>query len=86
MKEGTLEVTILVRPGCHLCETVEKELLSLGKVVPRLVIVNIDTNRELYEKYLLRIPIVTVRGKVVFEGSMMDPGGTWKGELPLLLG
>jgi hypothetical protein len=84
-KEET-EVVILGKPGCHLCEAVEMELRSVGTVSPRLRRVNIDTDRALHDRYLLRIPIVTVGGEVVFEGSMMDVKGEWKERLFRQLG
>ena len=86
MNKSRPEVTVLGKPGCHLCEAVEQELRSLEGLASRLNFVNIDTNRMLYDKYQLRIPIVTLDGKVVFEASMMDPEGKWKAELSQLLG
>ena len=79
------EVTVLGKPGCHLCEAVEEELRSLDGIASRLTVVNIDINRGLYDRYQLRIPIVTLDGKVVFEASMMDPEGKWKVKLRQLL-
>jgi hypothetical protein len=85
MKEGAPKVMLLGRPGCHLCASVEKELRSMDEV-PELSVVNIDEDRALYDKYLLRIPIVIVEGSVVFEGSMMDLKGEWKERLVHQLG
>jgi len=85
MSQECPEVVVLGKPGCHLCEAVEMELRSLGAAVSRLIVVNIDTNRALYDQYQLRIPLVTVGGKLVFEASMMDPKGEWKGRLSQLL-
>ncbi|HYB75554.1 MAG TPA: glutaredoxin family protein [Nitrososphaerales archaeon] len=86
MSRASPEVVLLGKPGCHLCEAVETEVRSLGAAVSRLIVVNIDTDRVLYDKYQLRIPIITVGGKVVFEASMMDPEGEWKDRLSQLLG
>lgn len=72
---------LLERPGCHLCEAVESELRSRLAVAARLIVVDINANPWLHDEYLLRIPIVAVRGKVVFEGSMIDLRGEWKGKL-----
>jgi Glutaredoxin-like domain (DUF836) len=85
MNQESPEVVLLGKPGCHLCEAVETELRSMETIAPRLIVVNIDSNRALYDRYLLRIPIVTVGGKAVFEANMMDPEGEWKKTLARLL-
>ena len=85
MNQGGLELTLLGKPGCHLCEAVEAHLRSLGPLMPKLTIVNIETNRELHDRYQLRIPIVTIGGGVVFEANMMDSEGKWKERLIQLL-
>jgi len=86
LNQESSEVVVLGKPGCHLCEAVETELRSIRTVAPRLRVVNIDSNRALYDRYQLRIPIVTVGGKTVFEASMMDQEGEWKDKLCRLLG
>ena len=86
MNQEGPEVLVLGKPGCHLCESVETELRCIDTVAPRLRVVNIDSNRALYDRYQLRIPIVTVGGEAVFEASMMDPEGGWKDKLRQLLG
>jgi glutaredoxin-like protein DUF836 len=86
LNQGSPEVVVLGKPGCHLCEAVETELRSIEAVAPRLRVVDIDSNRSLYDKYQLRIPIVIIGGKAIFEASMMDPEGEWKRILAQLLG
>jgi len=86
MEEEASRVLLLGKPGCHLCETVEAELRSVRGLSARLIVVDVDTDRTLYDRYLLRIPIVTVDGEVIFEGSMMDLRGEWKEKLLAALG
>ena len=43
-----------------------------------LTIVNIDEDSLLHDMYWLRVPVVRVGGKDVFEAKMMDREGGWK--------
>ncbi len=47
--------------------------------------VDIDKDRTLHDKYWLRIPVVSIDGKEVFEAKIMDPDGSWRGFLRSLL-
>jgi len=76
---------IFRREGCHLCEVVETEIRSMKEVKTSLTVVDIDSDPALHDRYLLRIPIVTVDGREVFEAKMMDPEGRWRKRLPSLL-
>jgi len=69
------------RKGCHLCEIVEAEIRAIDMIETSLTVVDVDKDRALLEMYLLRIPVVTVAGKEVFEASMMDTNGRWKERL-----
>jgi len=83
--EKPLEVTIFRTSGCHLCVTLEAEVRSIIAIGTNLVLVNIDENRELYDRYWLQVPVVRVRGKDVFEAKMMDQRGEWKMRLKGLI-
>lgn len=49
------------RPGCHLCEVMLQELASIAdKNRIRVEVLNIDDDPELYRKYALRIPVLTL--------------------------
>lgn len=76
-------VVLYRRNGCHLCEAVEAELRSL-RVTGGVAVVDIDGDPRLQARYFLRVPVVTVDGKEVFEAKMMDQGGKWKERLPSL--
>ena len=79
------QVVLYGRKGCHLCEMVEIEIRATGRIGRGLIVVDVDRDQVLLEKYLLRIPVVTVAGKEVFEVMMMDPHGGWKERLRSVL-
>lgn len=79
-----LEVVIFRKEGCHLCEVLEAEI-RLMKDIKSLTVVDIDGDPALHDRYLLRIPVVTVGGREVFEAKIMDPEGKWRKRLPSLL-
>lgn len=85
MTGEALEVVILGKEGCHLCEVVEAEIRSMKEIKAKLTVIDIDRNPALQAKYGLRIPVVTVGGKDIFEAKMMDPEGRWRMRLPSLL-
>jgi glutaredoxin len=57
-------VTVYTRAGCHLCEQAEAALRSAGIAFDRI---DIDTDDELFKRYLERIPVVAVDGEERFE-------------------
>src|SRR3712207_9478837 len=52
------------RPGCHLCDDARN---VLDKVGARYREVNIETDDELFKRYLERIPVVTLDDEELFE-------------------
>lgn len=80
---GTLDVTILGREGCHLCELVEEDIQSESRI--SLTVIDIGKDQTLHDRYWLRIPVVIVGGKEIFEAKMMDPEGRWRVLLRSLL-
>jgi glutaredoxin len=53
-------VTLYTRDGCHLCEDAERVLAAHGIAFVR---VDIDSDDELFKRYLERIPVVAVDGE-----------------------
>ena len=47
--------------------------------------VNIDEDSVLHDKYWLRVPVVRIEGKDVFEAKMIDSEGEWRKKLARLL-
>lgn len=68
-----MKVTVLVRPGCHLCEDALAELhrylSSRDPDEPRIEVEQVDIERDddLHRRYLERIPVIQVDGEIVSE-------------------
>ncbi|MCX6390461.1 MAG: glutaredoxin family protein [Solirubrobacterales bacterium] len=63
-----VELTIYGRDGCHLCDIAEQVLLDAQLQWNfRLTKVDIDSNDELFKRYLERIPVVELAGETLFE-------------------
>lgn len=77
-------MVIYGKEGCHLCEAVEAEVRSKGTGIA-LTVVDVERDATLQSRYLIRVPVVTVGGKEVFEANMMDPQGEWRKRLLSLL-
>ena len=82
---GALEVTLFRREACHLCEMVEEEIRSAEGAGVRLTEVDVDADPTMQHRYGLRVPVVVVGGREVFEAKMMDVEGRWRERLPSLL-
>jgi glutaredoxin len=57
-------ITLYTRAGCHLCEAAETALDEAGIAYDR---VDIETDDELFKRYLERIPVLTLDGEELFE-------------------
>ena len=62
-----MDVQLVTRAGCHLCEEALALLRGLG-VEPRLV--DVDEDPELSALYDFRVPVVLRDGRVVGEGRL----------------
>lgn len=53
-------LTLLTRPECGLCEEMLAELMALGQrlALPRLSVVDVDSDAELQRRYGLKIPVL----------------------------
>jgi len=66
-------VTVVSKEGCHLCETVISGLRSLSSRYRfEVEVVDISEDRELHDAYHLRVPVVKVEGKEIFEANDID--------------
>lgn len=81
----SVEVTVFVKGGCHLCDLVEDEIRSTAGLEVDLTVVDIDRDPDLQKRYWVRIPVVMVKGEVIFESKMMDLNGRWRERLPSLI-
>ena len=78
-------ITLFEKKGCHLCEAVEAEIRSVAKFRRNLTVVYIDEDPSLHDRYFLRVPVVTIGAREVFEAKMMDREARWKAQLFALL-
>jgi len=62
-------VTLYTRPGCHLCDEARQTILALRESVGGFELreVDIDRDDELHARFLERIPVVEVDGRIVAE-------------------
>lgn len=65
-----MDVELVTRAGCHLCEDALALLRELG-VEPRQR--DVDGDAELFRLYDFRVPVVLVDGRVVGEGRLDRP-------------
>lgn len=62
-----MDVELVTRRGCHLCDDALALLRDLG-VEPRQR--DVDAEAELFDLYDFRVPVVLVDGRVVGEGRL----------------
>ncbi len=64
-----MHVVIYTRNGCHLCEEAETLLIAQG-IAPLLI--DVDADEELRERFNECVPVVEIDGKIRFRGRV-DP-------------
>jgi glutaredoxin len=52
------------RPGCHLCDEARIVLQRVGEPFDE---VDIDSDDELFKRYLERIPVITLDGEELYD-------------------
>jgi predicted thioredoxin/glutaredoxin len=62
-----VEIVLVTRQGCHLCDEALAALRSLG-LEPELR--DVDTADDLHALYDWRVPVVMVDGRVIAEGRI----------------
>jgi glutaredoxin len=62
-------VTLFSRPDCHLCDEARAAILAIRDQGMRFELqeIDIESDDELFLRYLERIPVVTVEGEIVSE-------------------
>ena len=64
----TCEITVYVRPGCHLCDEALAALQRLGAGRAFTVrVVDIESDDDLHRAYLERIPVVALDGEELYD-------------------
>jgi glutaredoxin len=66
-------VVLYSRPDCHLCDEARAAILAIRDQGMRFELqeIDIESDDELFLRYLERIPVVTVEGEIVSE-LMLD--------------
>lgn len=65
--EGAFRIVLYGRPGCHLCDEVERRIRAVARELPiELTICSIADDPSLEERYMLTIPVVEIDGDEVF--------------------
>ena len=65
MAEGSVDVTIFSRQGCHLCDVAEELLVQLQSEHNfALTKIFIDGDSKLEYQYGEQVPVITINGKV----------------------
>jgi glutaredoxin len=59
-------VTLLSKPGCHLCDAARAVIEGVLRELPAVALVetNILDEPELYDRYVEEIPVVLINGSV----------------------
>lgn len=68
MRSAPIDLELLTRPGCHLCEEMKAALAEAARGIEiRLREVDISQNRELESRYGQDIPVLFVNGSKAFK-------------------
>ena len=67
-------LTLLSKPGCHLCDEAEAVILGVRSEIPFIYEkVDVSGNAELSSRYGLELPVVLMGGRKIFK-HRVDPG------------
>jgi len=64
-----VEVELVIRQGCHLCDDARALLRELG-LEPQVR--DVDGDPELFRLYDFRVPVLLLDGRVVGEGRLNE--------------
>jgi len=62
-----MDLDLVTRRGCHLCDDAERLLTAAGHQVRLL---DVDADAELFRLYDFRVPVVLRSGRLVAEGRL----------------
>jgi glutaredoxin len=65
-------VTVYTRRGCHLCLEAERVVAERALGRADVEYVDIDARPDITERYTVRVPVVAVNGRELFE-YQVDP-------------
>ncbi len=63
---GETTVTLLTKPGCHLCDDARAIVVPVVASIPGVSFVelSIEDDQELFDKYVEEIPVVLINNRV----------------------
>ncbi len=63
---ATATVTLVTKPGCHLCDTARDVVVGVVResAGAELLERSIDGDPELYERFVEEVPVVLINGRV----------------------
>ena len=64
------DLVVFSRKGCHLCEVLIEELLSLTRGLATVTVQDIDTRDDWRESYDIRVPLGELDGVVLCEYTL----------------
>ncbi len=68
-----VKITIYSKKNCHLCDIAKETLLKAGKEFPlSLTEVDIEKDRETFEKYKYLIPVIEIDDEKTFTYSVNE--------------
>jgi glutaredoxin len=64
----TVRLTLYSRKDCCLCDEMKASIHAAGRKVPvDLVEIDVDTSRELVERYGAEVPVLLINGRKAFK-------------------
>ena len=66
------DLKVYSRQGCHLCELLIEDLLSLVRGRANVLVLDIDSREDWRQTYDTRVPVVELNGLVLCEYTL-DP-------------
>jgi glutaredoxin len=60
-------VTVYTRAGCHLCEDAIVIVREVAAGRADVALVDIDADRDLYDRYTVRVPVIAIDGVEIAE-------------------
>lgn len=70
-----LDVELLTREPCGLCEKAQRALDAVARDVPlRVTALDVDADEALLREFHLRVPVVRLDGAVLCEGVVTEAG------------
>jgi glutaredoxin len=68
VKDGAIEIELMTRPGCHLCEVMKEALIEASRGLEiRLREVDVSRDSDLEKRFGYDIPVLFVNGSKAFK-------------------